>query len=95
MGTDGEISWDWYTIAVTGNGDYFSIDLNPRRLGRCYDSNHETHALRGQTPILGFSFTEFLTRIIARIDNTRGTNWNWEEGGFDTMSLGDAFDGLQ
>ena len=45
-----DISWDWYAIAVDGNGDYFSIDLSPIRLGRCYDSGHETHAQVGDTP---------------------------------------------
>ena len=89
---DDEISWDWYVIAADGNGDYMSIDLGPGRLGRCYDSFHETHALRGQTPILGLSFTEFLTRIVARIEGTRHSNWNWVEGGLGTMSLGDAYD---
>lgn len=93
MGLDDDaISWDWYTIAVDGNGDYCSIDLNPRRLGRCYDSFHETHATRGGSPILGFSFTEFLTRLVARIESTRNSNWNWTEGGLGTMSLGDAYD---
>lgn len=87
-----EISWDWYTIAVDGDGDYCSIDLSPRHLGRCYDSFHETHAQPGHSPILGFSFTEFLTRMVARIESSRHSEWNWTTGGLGTMSLGDAYD---
>lgn len=87
-----DISWDWYVIARDGNGDYMSIDLHPRRLGRCYDSFHETHANPGLTAILGFSFSQFLERIIAHIESTRTTNWNWVAGGLGTMSLGDAYD---
>src|SRR5207248_10185624 len=41
------ISWSWYSIADYGNGNYITIDLDQRRLGRCYDSSHETHGLRG------------------------------------------------
>lgn len=93
MGMDERgISWDWYVIAADGNGDYMSIDLNPSRLGRCYDTFHETYAVPGESPILGFSFTQFLERITARIESTRHSQWNWIEGGLGTMALGDAYD---
>ncbi|MHC4252463.1 MAG: SMI1/KNR4 family protein, partial [Planctomycetota bacterium] len=47
-----DISWSWYTIADDGNGDYFTVDCAPQRLGRCYNSFHETHGIAGQTPIV-------------------------------------------
>jgi hypothetical protein len=95
---DDEISWDWYTIASDPDGDFYVIDLNPRRLGRCYDGDHETYPMRGETAILGVSFTDFLTRIVDRIESTRkecerhGTGWSWKAGGWGPMSLGDAYD---
>ena len=95
---DDEISWDWYTIASDPDGDFYVIDLSPGRLGRCYDGNHETYPTRGGTAILGLSFTDFLTRIVDRIESTRkecernGTGWSWKEGGWGPMSLGDAYD---
>jgi len=95
---DDEVSWDWYTIAKDPDGDCYVIDLNPRRLGRCYDGNHETYPMRGQTAVLGSSFTDFLTRIVDRIESTRsacerkGTGWCWKDGGFGSISLGDAYD---
>ncbi len=95
---DDEISWDWYTIAEDPDGDFYVIDLNPWRLGRCYDGNHETYPLRGQTAILGVSFTDFLIRIVDRIESTRkackrkGIGWSWKAGGWGTMALGDAYE---
>lgn len=86
-----DISWDWYTIAQTANGDFFTIDLNPNRLGRCYDSFHETHASPGDSPILGFSFTEFLCRMMRHIQSSKATEWNWEET-LKSISLEDAYD---
>src|SRR5215472_6081966 len=32
----------WFTIAITPDREYLSIDLDPARSGRCYDSFHET-----------------------------------------------------
>src|SRR5260370_38235078 len=55
------ISWSWYIIADCGNGDYLTIDLSKERLGRCYDSFHETHGWRGDTPIVAMSFAELGT----------------------------------
>lgn len=80
-----DISSDWYIIADDGNGDYFTIDLNSERLGRCYDSSHETHALPGETPIVALSFTDFLARMLAN----KGQYWYFLQPDFD--SLGDAY----
>ena len=40
-----DITVDWFIIADDSNGTYLSIDLDAERLGRCYDSFHETHGL--------------------------------------------------
>jgi len=87
--TEGEdISWSWYILADYGNGDYLTIDLDRERLGRCYDSFHETHGLRGDTPILALSFTE----LVIALYESRGQYWYWLQPDF--ASLGDAYDGI-
>ena len=92
-GKSPDISWDWYTIAQVAGGDYFTIDFGRERLGRCYDGFHETYALPGDTPILAFTFTDFLSRIVAHILNSALSEWNWE-GSLRELSLGDAYDGF-
>jgi len=81
-----DISWSWYIIADYGNGDYITIYLDPRRLGRCYDSSHETHGLRGETPIIALSFTD----LLASLFQTRGQYWYWLQPDF--VPFGDAYD---
>jgi hypothetical protein len=81
-----DISWSWYIIAQDENGDYLSIDFDQQRLGRCYDSFHETHGLVGDTPIIARSFTELLTRLY----EYRGQRWYWLDPHF--PPLGDAYD---
>jgi antitoxin YokJ len=81
-----DISWSWYIIADCGNGDYLTIDLSQERLGRCYDSFHETYGLRGDTPIIARSFTELVTSLYER----RGQYWYWLRPDF--ISFGDAYD---
>jgi len=80
-----DISWSWYSIAVYGNGDYITIDLDHKRSGRCYDSFHETHALRGDTPIVSTSFTE----LVRSLYESRGQYWYWLQP--DYHSSGDAY----
>ncbi len=80
-----DISWLWYIIANCGNGDYLTIDLSQERLGRCYDSFHETHGLQGNTPIIAFSFTELLTSLF----QGRGQYWYWLQPDF--VPFGDAY----
>lgn len=81
-----DISADWYIIADYYNGNHLTIDLNPSRLGRCYDSFSETHGLVGETPIIAFSFQELLTRLL---DN-KGQRFYWLTDSFEP--LGDAYD---
>ena len=85
---DGDISDAWCIIADTGEGssDYLTIDFDPARLGRCYDSFHETHGLVGDTPIIARSFGELLQRLL---DNRGGYPY-WLRDDFESM--GDAYD---
>jgi hypothetical protein len=38
-----DISFSWYAVCKTDNGDFISIDTSKERCGRCYDSNSEIH----------------------------------------------------
>lgn len=84
-----DISSDWYIIGDDRNGNYITIDLNKGRLGKCYDSHSDCHAIAGSCPVIANSFTELLIRIIET--KGEGTCWYWYEDDFD--SLGDAYDG--
>jgi antitoxin YokJ len=79
-------SWSWYIIGKGNSGEYVTIDLAPARLGRCYYSFWDRHAMKGYSSIIAVSFTDLLYRLI---DN-RGQQWYWEQPGF--QSLGDAYD---
>ena len=81
-----DISDSWYAVVEDGNGDYLSVDFDESRLGRCYDSFHETHGLIGQTPVIARSFTELLARLL---DNA-GAYPYWLRDDFER--LGDAYD---
>ena len=82
-----DISESWYAVVGDGNGDYLSVDCSPSRLGRCYDTFHETHGFAGQTPVIARSFTDLLERLL---DNG-GAYPYWLRDDFE--SLGDAYDG--
>jgi antitoxin YokJ len=82
-----DISDSWHVIGRSGEEEYFSIDLAPDRLGRCYDSLPEIHAVAGSSAIIATSFTDLLERFLAN----HGEHWYWEEPDWD--SLGDAYDG--
>ena len=88
-----DISWSWYVIAATDNGDYFSIDLSPERAGRCYDSFHETHALRGNTDVIAHTFTEFLERIFHLLRSCQSDGGFWEDK-LKSLCLSDAYDDI-
>jgi antitoxin YokJ len=81
-----DITASWHIIADDGNGDYLTIDLHPERLGRCYDSFHETHGLVGDCPIIARSFSELLHRL----HENAGAHWYWLRPGF--VPIGDAYD---
>lgn len=81
-----DISNNWYTLIDCDNGDFVTIDLHPERLGRCYDSFHETHGLIGDTPIIAMSFTELLQQLLQH----KGKLIYWLDESF--VALGDAYD---
>lgn len=81
------VSWTWYIlVGGPGTNDYATIDCSRKRNGRCYYSNWASHAMVGQSPIIAWSFTQFLTSIL----NGQGGQWYWERSGY--KSLGDAYD---
>jgi hypothetical protein len=81
-----DISDAWYLLARIENGEYIVIDCDSQRLGRCYDGNHETYGLVGQTPVIAASFGEFLERTLRA-----GTDgYYWTQPHF--RPLGDAYD---
>lgn len=82
----GDLSDDWFIIAREGE-QYITIDLNPDRLGKCYDSFWDRHAVAGSSAIIAISFTELLQRIAS----SSGDGWFWIAPDF--KSYGDAYDG--
>jgi hypothetical protein len=66
-----------------------TVDLNPERVGRCYGSLQDRHAVRGSSPIIAWSFTELLGYLLGGRGKTAyGTSTDFE-------SQGDAFDDVQ
>jgi hypothetical protein len=82
-----DISWSWHIIGIGHNRQYITIDLAPERLGRCYDSYWDSHAMPGYSPIIAQSFTELIVRLI----QNRGEHWYWLQPNFET--IGDAYGG--
>jgi hypothetical protein len=87
VGEDGEgdISFDWFIVGKA-DGQYITIDLDKARLGRCYDSFWDQHAVAGSCQIVANSFESLLEQLV----NGRGSYWYWLQEGF--PSLGDAYD---
>ena len=82
---DDDISSSWYLIADALDGNYISIDFEPSRLGRCYESFEYSHAIAGNCPILAVSFTQLLMSLFCY----EGDYFFWKEKSFNT--LGDAY----
>lgn len=80
-----DISAAWYIFAVTANREYITMDLNAERLGRCYDSFFDRHAVAGSCAIVSLSFFEFLERFLYN----EGDYWYWLRPDFNR--LGDAY----
>jgi len=75
----------WYIIEDEGSSNYATIDLDPARLGRVYDSSWDRHGIPGSCPVIADSFSEFLERLLA----SNGQRHYWFEEGFVRR---DAFD---
>lgn len=80
-----DITSDWYLLASDPERQYLTIDLNPRRLGRCYDSFFGRHGVKGFCPVIARSFAELLENLWLN----KGQFPYWLAEGF---SLGDAYD---
>jgi antitoxin YokJ len=84
-----DISDSWYIIGRGGGDELISIDLDPDRAGKCYDSFQEIHGVPGSSSVVALSFTDLLERLLA----ARGGHWYWLEPDF--VSLGDAYDAVR
>jgi len=58
-----DISSSWYLIADAKDGNFISIDFEPARLGRCYESFEYSHAVANNCPVIAISFTELINNI--------------------------------
>lgn len=85
---DEDISSNWYIICHNGKDEYLTIDLDEKRLGRCYDSFFDRHGLVGESQIIATSFTDLLERLL----KNKGQYWYWLKSDF--QLLGDAYDDL-
>ena len=75
--TRGHPSWSWYIVAKAPNAQWLTIDLDPARLGTCYDSFRDSHPVDSDT--IALSFTEPLRKLY----EGRGGYWYWLEEGFE------------
>ncbi len=78
-----DLSDSWYVLADCGGSQLVSVDLAPERLGRCYDSFWDRHAVAGSSTTIALSVREFLWRL------ARGESPYWLEPNF--RSHGDAY----
>lgn len=84
-----DISASWYIVASNGtDSQKITIDLDLERLGRCYDSFWDRHAVAGSSTIIARSFTKFFERSL----DSGGDEFYWNRPDF--SPLGDAYDGL-
>ncbi|MED4057745.1 hypothetical protein P4654_27010 [Niallia taxi] len=75
-----DISLCWNKVA-SDKSDYITIDPNKDRLGRCYHSFWDSHEVEGECPIIAFSFTDVLTRLLIN----EGQRWYWLQDDFETL----------
>jgi hypothetical protein len=81
-----DISSHWYTLAKHDGQPVVTIDLHPERLGRCYDSFWDRHAVVGSSSIIALSFSEWLSRVVQARSNAH----YWLFDSF--VPYGDAYD---
>lgn len=83
---DKEISNDWYIIGDLNDSNYIVIDLNQCREGRCYSAFWDRYPSRGSTPIIAYTFTELLEKLL----KNKGKYFYFEQEDF--VNIGDAYD---
>lgn len=81
-----DISSEWYTICEDSSGNFITIDLNTKRIGKCYDSFWDRHGVVGECAIIANSFTE----LVDKLYRNRGKSLFWLDDDF--LYLGDAYD---
>lgn len=81
-----DISSNWFIMCKDSECNYITIDLNPKRLGRCYDSFWDRHGVVGECRIIANNFNE----LVEQLYNSQGNTLYWLEDDF--QYLGDAYD---
>ncbi|HVR44522.1 MAG TPA: SMI1/KNR4 family protein [Thermoanaerobaculia bacterium] len=76
----------WWVIARRAGDAFITIDLDPARSGRCYDSAWDRHGVAGNCPVVSRSFTNLLATLASR---GSGEPW-WNDPSW--PRLGDALD---
>ena len=82
---DYTFSNSWYILVDNESGEYITIDLNPNKLGYCYDSFWDIHPFN--STIIASSFTDLLVHLISDQGNQYHRD-DWEP-------IGDAFPSVQ
>ena len=78
-----DISHDWYMIDRDPDQQYLTIDLNPQRVGRCYDGFIGRHAVALECQIIATTFADLLTRLV----NNQGDYPYWLQDTFEPLGL--------
>lgn len=78
-----DISHDWYMIDRDPDQQYLTIDLNPQRVGRCYDGFIGRHAVALECQIIATTFADLLTRLV----NNKGDYPYWLQDTFEPLGL--------
>ncbi len=84
-----DISSEWYTIAKDMNGEFITIDSNPKRRGYCYDSFWDRHGVPGECKVIAKSFSDMVVNLLSK--ESYGKYWLDD----DFVSLGDAYDNIE
>lgn len=80
-----KVAASWYRAVDLGDSNFIAIDLKHNKSGRCYKAFWDSYAVKGETPIIAYSFTELLSQFI---DNN-GDYWHFMQDDF--VSYGDAY----
>lgn len=83
---DSDITSSWYVMAEGRSGEYVSIDAEPSRAGRCYDSYIDRHGVKGDCPVIADSLEYFIGMSLSK----SGGRYYWLLDDF--VSFGDAYD---
>jgi hypothetical protein len=82
--TEKDLSKRWYLFGGGDTDEFLAIDLSRSRFGWCYFVNLYFFGQPNKTPIIAFSFSDFL-EVLYRAGKI-GEQWSWYN-----LGLGDAY----